>query len=203
MLDVGRLSWRRDTLGELIVDGRTGLTYKLHASLFCALFLPAMLLLGESAPDVSPVLPHASLSQKAETQTPTDKSTPAARFEMSGGLCLGAQGDHVCTMAVVVRRDGTYSSSGDEAYPKSGTCDPERLKALLDALDACDYEAARSHEPGPCWSGSDGMDPVVYFYPKQGVQRIADCETRIDWKASPFVELSAILEKDVRPFSPD
>ena len=175
--------------------------YKLFASLAFVLVLPAPFSVDGRLCQLDSIQEATPSAEAKRVRLPASDPTLAVTYKAVGGFCIDGQGGHECVMFVHIRRDGTFSTGGDITNPKSGKCDPERMKALLVVLDSSDYELARSQEPGPCWSHVDGRDPVVSFHTKLGIQRIADCETRIDWKSSPFQELAALLEQDVRPNS--
>jgi hypothetical protein len=130
-----------------------------------------------------------------QTRPPAADSDVVACLEFTGGLCRDAgerTGGHVCVAVLQIRRDGTKSWSSDVSAARSGAISGQELDSLLTAIEKADFQEARSHGPGNCESAHDGQDATFYFYASHGIERVADCETRVDWKVTPFSNVGAI-----------
>jgi hypothetical protein len=70
------------------------------------------------------------------------------------------------------------------------------MAALTAAIQATDWAALRSHPfTGECPTAFDGQELIFEFGVGAGTQRVASCETDIDWTHPLFVALAVALGK--------
>jgi hypothetical protein len=123
---------------------------------------------------------------------PVPLGGPVLTVEMRGGLC--ADGG-TCHSAVILERDGRVHSA---AKPPNdlGHVDARAMAALTAAIQATDWAALRSHPfTGQCPTAFDGQELIFEFGVGAGTQRVASCETDIDWTHPLFVALAVALGK--------
>ncbi len=119
---------------------------------------------------------------------------PLVTVEFRGGECFAAP----CGSTYILERDGRVHLA---AKPPNdlGTVPPGALATLDAAIRATDFTAIRSHPfTGQCPTAFDGQEVVFAFGAPGGVQRIASCETAIDYGHPLFVAVSTALG----PFAP-
>jgi hypothetical protein len=87
----------------------------------------------------------------------------------------------MCQAAWTIQGDGRILTQGDDPA-EVGRADGAAMTALAAAVRTADYQAIRSRPfTGTCPVAFDGQEVVLEFHAPEGVQRIASCETDIDW----------------------
>ena len=115
---------------------------------------------------------------------------PLVTVEARGGLC--ADGG-TCDSTVILERDGRVHAA---AKPPNdlGQVGAQAMAALTSAIQATDWAALRAHPfIGECPTAFDGQELIFEFSVGTGTQRIASCETAIDWGHPLFVALGVAL----------
>src|SRR4029077_4347505 len=131
----------------------------------------------------------AACSPSAIASLFPDANRPLATVTTRGGLCA----DGPCGDSVSVDRDGNVRSA---AKPPNalGTVPPDQLRALAAAIATTDFEAIRAHPfTGGCPTAVDGQEFVFEFGTPSGPERLATCESDIDFGQPLFVALSTAL----------
>ena len=96
-------------------------------------------------------------------------------------------------MTVVLERDGSVHSA---AKPPNalGTVTPEQLQTLSTLIATTDFAVIKARPfTGECPTAFDGQEIVFEFNAPSGPQRIATCETEVDFGLPLFVALSTTL----------
>lgn len=145
----------------------------------------------------------ASLAQTHTTSTASAASSGApfstlASVEQRGGECPAA----TCDTTVYLDADGRIHVS---AKPPNdvGTATPEQVQALASAITATDFGALRKPAfSGSCPTAYDGQELVFTFTTAAGTERLASCESTLDYRAPVFRALAAALGA-ASPFTPE
>jgi hypothetical protein len=130
----------------------------------------------------------AACGAGASTPGPT-AATPLVTVEARGGLCAPGP----CGTTVTLDRDGRVHQA---AKPPNdlGTVPPDAVAAIDAAIRGTDFAALRSHPfTGQCPTAADGQEIVFEFAVAGGVERIATCETAVDFGAPLFRAVAAAL----------
>ena len=116
-------------------------------------------------------------------------ASPLLTVELRGGECVAAP----CGTTVVLDRDGRVH--GATKPPNDlGTVPADQLRVLARLIATTDYGIIRSRPfVGDCPTAFDGQEIVFEFAAPGGVQRIATCETAIDYGLPLFVAVSTAL----------
>ena len=123
------------------------------------------------------------------SNVPVPLTGPLLTVEMRGGMCP----DGACDNSFILERDGRVHSA---AKPPNdlGHVDARAMAALTAAIQATDWAAVRSHPfTGQCPTAFDGQELIFEFGVGAGTQRIASCETDIDWGHPLFVAVGVAL----------
>jgi hypothetical protein len=108
---------------------------------------------------------------------------------MRGGECATAP----CDRSVILDADGHVHAA---AKPPNdlGQVPANVMATLTAAIARTDFGALRSHPfTGQCPVAVDGQELIFEFAVGGGTERIASCETDIDWGSPLFVALAAAL----------
>jgi hypothetical protein len=133
-------------------------------------------------------LTGAACSSGASTPSPT-ATGPLVTVETRGGLCAPGP----CGTTVILDRDGRVRLA---ARPPNdlGTVSPDVLATLDATIRTTDFAALRSHPlTGQCPTAIDGQELVFEFASPGGIERIASCETAVDFGTPLFRAVSAAL----------
>jgi hypothetical protein len=138
----------------------------------------------------APASAAASTPASAAPRTPPATAAgPLLTVETRGGLCAAGP----CGTTVTLERDGRVHVA---AKPPNdlGTVAPAALAALDAAIRAADFTPIRSHPfTGQCPTAVDGQEIVFEFGAPSGVERIATCETAVDFGSPLFRAVSMAL----------
>ena len=118
-------------------------------------------------------------------------SGPLVTVRMRGGMCP----DGMCDTTVVLDRDGRVHRA---AKPPNdlGRATPEAYAALEAAIRTTDVAGLRAKPftgEGPV--AFDGQELIFEFAAGTGTERLASCETEIDWGSPLFVAVGVALGK--------
>jgi hypothetical protein len=114
---------------------------------------------------------------------------PLVTIEMRGGECFNPP----CGMTVVLSRDGSVRSA---AKPPNdlGTVPPDQVAAIDAAIKLTDFAALRSRPfTGECPTAFDGQEIVFEFAAPSGTERLASCESDLDYGQPLFVAVANAL----------
>jgi hypothetical protein len=126
----------------------------------------------------------------AEAPLPSPSPAPTGAgvlltVETRGGLCANGP----CGTTIFVERDGRVHQA---AKPPNdlGVVSAGALAALERAIQSTDFAELRSHRfTGQCPTAYDGQEIVFEFGAPGGVERIASCETAVDYGSPLFVAI--------------
>jgi len=156
------------------------------------LFAVALIVAGCSSPG-SAASPATAGSAPAPTSSPAAASpVPSgtlASVEQRGGECPAA----TCDTTVYLDFDGRIHVS---AKPPNdlGTATSAQVQALEAAIAATDFnELRRPAFSGQCPTAYDGQELVFTFTTATGTQRLAACESVLDYSGPLFRALTAAL----------
>lgn len=127
----------------------------------------------------------------AEAPLPSPSPAPTGAgvlltVETRGGLCANGP----CGTTIFVERDGRVHQA---AKPPNdlGVVSADALAALERAIQSTDFAELRSHRfTGQCPTAYDGQEIVFEFGAPGGVERIASCETEVDYGSPLFVAVT-------------
>ena len=114
---------------------------------------------------------------------------PLVTVSMRGGMCPEA----MCESSVILDRDGRVHSA---AKPPNdlGQVSAEAYAALDVAIRSTDFAAMRAKPfTGECPMAFDGQELVFEFAVGTSTQRLASCETEIDWGSPLFIALAGAM----------
>jgi hypothetical protein len=116
-------------------------------------------------------------------------SGPLVTVETRGGECV----DGPCGMTVVLERDGSVHSA-DKPPNDLGTVPAEQVAAIDAAIKLTNFPALRNRPfTGECPTAFDGQEIVFEFSTPSGPERLASCESDLDYGLPLFVAVSAAL----------
>jgi len=118
-------------------------------------------------------------------------SGPLVTVEMRGGECVNGP----CGMTVVLDRDGSVHSA---AKPPNdlGMVPPEKVAAIDAAIKLTDFSALRGRPfTGECPTAFDGQEIVFEFAAPSGPERLASCESDLDYGLPLFVAVANALSE--------
>ena len=123
---------------------------------------------------------------------------PLVTVSMRGGMCM----DGPCDRSVILERDGRVHEAAKEPNDL-GVVGAEAMSTLTAAVAAADYATIKSKPfTGECPVNFDGQELIFEFAFGTGTQRIASCETEIDWSSPLFVAVATALGEWIPiPFS--
>lgn len=114
---------------------------------------------------------------------------PLMTVQMRGGMCPDAQ----CDNTVVLERDGRVHD-GETPATDLGRVSGNANAALDAAIRATDFAAMKSKPfTGQCPIAFDGQELIFEFSVGGATQRLASCETDIDWGSPLFVAVGVAL----------
>jgi hypothetical protein len=114
---------------------------------------------------------------------------PLVTVSTRGGMCM----DGPCGRSVILDRDGKVHEA---AKPPNelGVVGAEAMATLTAAVAAADYAAMKAKPfTGECPVNFDGQELIFEFAVGAGTERIASCETEIDWGSPLFLAVAAAL----------
>jgi hypothetical protein len=114
---------------------------------------------------------------------------PLVTVEVRGGMCP----EGLCDQTVILERDGRVHAA---AKPPNdlGRITADAYNALDAAIRATDFAALRAKPfTGECPVAFDGQELVFEFSVAGKTERLASCETEIDWGSPLFVAVAAAL----------
>lgn len=131
----------------------------------------------------------------AEAPLPSPSPAPTGAgvlltVETRGGLCANGP----CGTTIFVERDGRVHQA---AKPPNdlGVVSAGALAALERAIQSTDFAELRSHRfTGQCPTAYDGQEIVFEFGTPGGVERIASCETAVDYGSPLFLAVTNAVE---------
>jgi len=151
--------------------------------------LAAVLLLTACASPAAPsTSPAASGSASVAANSPAPSGTLAS-VEQRGGECPAA----ACDTTIYLDFDGRIHVS---AKPPNdlGTATAVQVQALQTAIAATDFNALRKPAfSGTCPTAYDGQELVFEFTTPTGTERLAACESVLDYSGPLFKALGAAL----------
>jgi hypothetical protein len=114
---------------------------------------------------------------------------PLVAVHMRGGMCP----EDMCDATVVLERDGRVHN-GKTPSTDLGRVNGNAYAALDVAIQATDF-AAMKRRPftGECPIAFDGQELIFEFSVGGTTQRLASCETEIDWGSPLFVTVGVAL----------
>ena len=145
-----------------------------------------LLLAACASPGAPSTGPAASASNPAATPVP---SGTLASVEQRGGECPAA----TCGTTVYLDFDGRIHVA---AKPPNdlGTATAAQVQALQVAIAATDFNALRKPAfSGTCPTAYDGQELAFTFTTATGTQRLAACESALDYSGPLFKALAAAL----------
>ena len=153
--------------------------------------LAAVLLLADCASLGTPASSGAPASSSGASSAATSHapSDLLASVEQRGGECPAA----TCDTTIYLDFDGRIHVS---AKPPNdlGTATPAQVSALVAAIAATDFTALRKPAfTGQCPTAFDGRELVFVFTTATGTERLAACESTLDYGAPLFKALVASL----------
>lgn len=113
-----------------------------------------------------------------------------ASVELHGGECVAAA---TCDTVITLDADGRIHLA---AKPPNalGQTDPAKVQALQETIAATDFAALRKPAfSGSCPTAYDGQELVFEFTTAHGTERLASCESALDFNAPLFKALTAAL----------
>lgn len=137
----------------------------------------------------SPAASAAASAAAASAAASIDPSGALVTVELRGGECVAA----ICDTLITLDASGRIHLS---AKPPNdlGTASAAQLKALQDAIDTTDFAALRRPVfSGTCPTAYDGQELIFSFTTAHGVERLASCQTALDYNAPVFKALSAAM----------
>jgi hypothetical protein len=114
---------------------------------------------------------------------------PLVTVQMRGGMCP----EGMCDASVILERDGRVHAA---AKPPNdlGQVSADAYAALELAIRSTDFAAMRAKPfTGECPMAFDGQELVFEFAVGTSTERLASCETDIDWGSPLFVALVGAL----------
>jgi hypothetical protein len=122
---------------------------------------------------------------------------PLVTVETRGGECP----EGPCGRTVTLERDGRVKASGETA--DIGRVQLPAYQALEAAINATDFAAIRSQPfTGECPVNFDGQELIFTFSVGNQTERLASCESELDWSSPLFVAITAALGEHIPiPFS--
>ena len=132
--------------------------------------------------------PAATTSSASMAASPVPSGTLAS-VEQRGGECPAA----TCDTTIYLDADGRVHVS---AKPPNdlGTATSAQVQALEAAMAATDFGALRTPAfSGECPMAYDGQELVFTFTTAAGTERLASCESALDYSAPVFKALAAAL----------
>lgn len=114
---------------------------------------------------------------------------PLVTVQMRGGMCP----EGMCDTSVILERDGRVHSA---AKPPNdlGRVDGNAYAALDAAIRATDFGAMRAKPfTGECPIAFDGQELIFEFLVGPATERLASCETEIDWGSPLFIAVAGTL----------
>ena len=155
----------------------------------CSVAGPASTPAGGSASALASATTSASTSATASPSATLISTGPLTTVEVRGGLCPAAG----CDQTVYLERDGRIHVS---AKPPNdvGTATPAEVATLEAAIAATDFAALRRHPfMSQCPTWLDAPEMVFEFAASTGTERLAGCETALDFTTPLFRALAAAL----------
>jgi hypothetical protein len=149
----------------------------------------AVLLVAGCAAAPSPSLLGASVVAPSTAPPPPGSAAIIASVESRGGLCPAA----TCDQTLFLDRDGRIHVS---AKPPNdvGTATSAEVQTLEAAIAATDFAALRRPAfSGECPTAYDGQELVFEFTTAAGTERLASCDSMLDYHAPVFRALAAAL----------
>ena len=142
--------------------------------------------------------PSSAASSAASSATSSAPSSAAsvassgalAIVELRGGECVAAA---TCGTVITLDADGRIHLA---AKPPNdlGTATSAQVQALETAIAAADFAALRKPAfSGTCPTAHDGQELIFTFTTANGSERLASCETALDYSAPVFKALAAAL----------
>jgi hypothetical protein len=114
---------------------------------------------------------------------------PLMTVQMRGGLCP----EDMCDTTVVLERDGRVHN-GKTPPTDLGRVNGNAYAALDAAIQATDFAAMKSKPfTGECPIAFDGQELIFEFFVGGTTQRLASCETEMDWGSPLFVAAGVAL----------
>jgi hypothetical protein len=114
---------------------------------------------------------------------------PLVTVQMRGGMCPEA----MCDSSIVLERDGRVHSA---AKPPNdlGRVSADAYAALDGVIRATDFGAMKARPfTGECPIAFDGQELIFEFSVGSARERLASCETDIDWGSPLFIALTGAL----------
>jgi hypothetical protein len=114
---------------------------------------------------------------------------PLVTVSMRGGMCPEA----MCESSVILERDGRVHSA---AKPPNeiGRVSADAYAALDLAIRSTDFAAMRAKPfAGECPMAFDGQELVFAFAVGASTERLASCETEIDWGSPLLIAVAGAL----------
>jgi len=114
---------------------------------------------------------------------------PLVTVQMRGGMCP----EGMCDTSVIMERDGRVHAA---AKPPNdlGNVSSDASTALDLAIRSTDFAAMRAKRfTGECPTAFDGQELVFEFAVGTSTERLASCETDIDWGSPLFIAVAGAL----------
>jgi hypothetical protein len=114
---------------------------------------------------------------------------PLLTVQMRGGMCP----EDMCDTTVVLERDGRVHN-GKTPSTDLGRVNGNAYAALDTAIQSTNFAAMKSKPfTGQCPIAFDGQELIFEFSIGGTTQRLASCETEIDWGSPLFVAVGVAL----------
>jgi hypothetical protein len=120
---------------------------------------------------------------------PLPGTGPLVTVQMRGGMCP----EDMCDNTIVLERDGRVHSA---AKPPNelGRVTADAYAALDAAIRSTDFAAMKAKPfTGECPIAFDGQEQIFEFSVGTANQRLASCETEIDWSSPLFIAVAGAL----------
>lgn len=114
---------------------------------------------------------------------------PLVTVQVRGGMCP----EGMCDTSVILERDGRVHAAAKPPHDL-GQVSADAYAALDLAIRSTDFAAMRARPfPGECPMAFDGQELVLEFSVGTSTERLASCETEIDWGSPLFVAVAGAL----------
>lgn len=126
----------------------------------------------------------------ATSNVPLPGLGPLVTVQLRGGMCPDG---NMCDSTVTLERDGRVHSS---AKPPNnlGRVSANAYAALDAAIGSTDFAAMKAKPfTGECPVAFDGQELIFTFAVGSASERIASCETEIDWGSPLFIAVANAL----------
>jgi hypothetical protein len=145
---------------------------------------------ASSASSAASAAPSPAASSAPSSAVSGAGSGALAVVELRGGECVAAA---TCDTVITLDADGRIHLA---AKPPNdlGTTSPAQVQALETAIAAADFAALRKPAfSGTCPTAYDGQELIFTFTTANGSERLASCESTLDYSAPVFKALAAAL----------